>query len=87
MQAAARRTACRRIDQQALAANASSGGRLQHFRAWPTYLNYWYYTYPEAPPPETDRADERRQICQQQRLDLRQLLASDNPVAASITIS
>ncbi|EBB3004092.1 hypothetical protein NIP66_002446 [Salmonella enterica] len=75
-----------RIDQLEALYNANSGGKIHSIQGWPTYLNYWSSTYQSATTWKLIALTNGSEFANSNVSIYASCLASDNPVAASITI-
>ncbi|WP_146640478.1 adhesion domain-containing protein, partial [Salmonella enterica] len=65
---------------------ANSGGKIHSIQGWPTYLNYWSSTYQSATTWKLIALTNGSEFANSNVSIYASCLASDNPVAASITI-
>ncbi|EBY1769138.1 hypothetical protein DU102_22970 [Salmonella enterica subsp. enterica serovar Georgia] len=75
-----------RIDQLEALYNANSGGKIHSIQGWPIYLNYWSSTYQSATTWKLIALTNGSEFANSNVSIYASCLASDNPVAASITI-
>ncbi|CAD7561678.1 RatA homolog [Citrobacter europaeus] len=75
-----------RIDQLKALYDANSGGAIHNTHGWPTLINYWSSTFATATSWKLIALSSGSEFSSNNASDYVTCLASDNPVAASITI-